>query len=92
MPKPYQRTRSKKRNLLRLPGSSVTMHYKRKRIGVSHCVQCGHLLPSVPRLTPSKLRSLTASKKSLQRMYGGQLCHVCLQEALRQAVRSSLTS
>jgi large subunit ribosomal protein L34e len=92
MPKPHQRTRSKKRNPLKLPGSSAAMHYKRKRIGVSHCAQCGRVLPNIPRLTSSKLRSLTASKKRLQRMYGGQLCHVCLQEALRQAVRSSLTS
>jgi len=92
MPKPYQRTRSRKRNLLKLPGSRNATHYKRERIGASHCAQCGRVLPSVPMLIPSKLRSLPASKKSLQRMYGGQLCHVCLQEALRQAVRSSLTS
>jgi large subunit ribosomal protein L34e len=91
MPKPSQRTRSKKRNPLKLPGSGAAMHYKRERIGISHCFQCGRLLPSVPRLTSSRLRSLSASKKRLQRMYGGQLCHICLQEALKQTVRSSLT-
>jgi large subunit ribosomal protein L34e len=92
MPKPYQRTRSKKRIPVKLPGKSAATHYKRERINVSHCVQCGRLLSSIPRLAPSKLRSLPASKRRLQRMYGGQLCHICLQEALKQAVRSSFAS
>jgi large subunit ribosomal protein L34e len=88
MPKPYQRTRSRKRKLLKLPGSRVATHYKHERVGASHCVRCGRVLPSFPRLNVSKLRSLPASKRRLQRLCGGQLCHVCLQETLKQAVRS----
>lgn len=87
MPKPHQRTRSRKRNLRKLPGKGAKIHYKRERIGASHCVQCGRILPSVPMLIPSEMRSLPASQKRLQRMYGGQLCHICLKEALKQAVR-----
>jgi len=87
MPKPQQRTRSRKRNLRKLPGKGTTVHYKRERIGASHCVQCGRILPSVPMLIPSKMRSLPASQRRLQRIYGGQLCHICLKEALKQAVR-----
>jgi large subunit ribosomal protein L34e len=92
MPKPYQRTRSRKRKPSKLPGKGAVIHYRRERVGGSHCGKCGRLLPSIPRMTPSKLRSLTASKKRLQRMYGGQLCHICLQEALKQAARSNLPS
>jgi len=91
MPKPHQRTRSRRRNLRKLPGKGVAIHYKRERIGASHCVKCGRVLPSVPMLVPSKMRNLPASQRRLQRMYGGQLCHVCLQEALKQAVRSGST-
>lgn len=92
MPKPYQRTRSRKRNPLRLPGSRAVTHFKRERIGASRCVQCGRLLPSVPVLIPSKLRRLAASERRLQRMLGGQLCHVCLQQALKTAVRSGASA
>jgi len=92
MPKPSQRTRSRKRNPLKLPGSGAATHFKQERIGASHCVKCGRVLPSIPTLIPSKMRSLPASQRRLQRMYGGQLCHVCLQEALKQAVRSGFTS
>lgn len=92
MPKPYQRTRSRRRTSLKLPGKDATIHYKRERIGASHCFRCGRVLPSVPVLISSKLRSLPASERRLQRMYGGQLCHICLQEALKQAVRGGSTS
>lgn len=92
MPKPQLRTRSRKRKTLRLPGTRTTIHYKQKKVGSSHCVKCGRLLPSVPKLAPSKLHSLPASQRRLQRMYGGQFCHVCLQEALKQAVRSESLS
>jgi large subunit ribosomal protein L34e len=92
MPKPQLRTRSRKRKTLRLPGTRTTIHYKQKKVGASHCVKCGRLLPSVPKLAPSKLHSLPASQRRLQRMYGGQFCHVCLQEALKQAVRSESLS
>jgi large subunit ribosomal protein L34e len=88
MPKPQLRTRSQKRETQRLPGARVTIHYKQKKVKASHCVRCGRLLPSIPRLAPSKISGLSASRKRLNRVYGGQLCHTCLQEALKQAVRS----
>lgn len=73
---------------MRLPGTRSTIHYKQKKVRASHCVKCGRLLPSIPKLASAKMHSLPASQKRLQRMYGGQLCHVCLQDALKQAVRS----
>ena len=88
MPRPQLRTRSQKRETVRLPGARTTIHYKQKKVGASHCVKCGRLLPSVPKLASSEMRVLPAGQKRLQRVYGGQLCHVCLQDALKQAVRS----
>jgi len=88
MPKPSQRTRSRRRNLLKLPGSRVTVHYNREKIGAPLCARCGRPLLGVPRLTSSKLRNLNASRRRIQRIYGGQLCHTCLQEGLKQTVRS----
>ncbi|UCE15389.1 MAG: 50S ribosomal protein L34e [Candidatus Bathyarchaeota archaeon] len=89
MPRPSLRTRSRKRHSLRLPGGRIKTHYKKEKTSISRCSKCGQPLPGVPRSTPSKLRKLTASQKKLERVYGGQLCHNCVRELLKQAVRSA---
>lgn len=63
-------------------------HFKREKIGASYCARCGQILSGVPRLTSSKLRKLPASQRRVERMYGGQLCHTCIRDLLKQAVRS----
>ncbi|MFB0501464.1 MAG: 50S ribosomal protein L34e [Candidatus Bathyarchaeia archaeon] len=89
MPRPSLRTRSKKRRSLRLPGGRSKTHYKREKPSVSRCSRCGQPLSGVPRSTPSELRKLTASRRRLERVYGGQLCHNCVRGLLKQAVRSA---
>ena len=88
MPKPSLRTRSKKRRRVTLPGGQSETRYKREKTGVSRCVRCGRTLSGLPRSIPSKLRRLPASQRRIERMYGGQLCHGCLQDLLRHAVRN----
>lgn len=88
MPKPSLRTRSRKRRELRLPGGRATTHYKREKPSAVLCARCGKALSGIPHAVPSKLRKLPASRKKIERMYGGQLCHNCLQDLLKQAVRS----
>jgi len=88
MPKPSLRTRSRKRYHVRLSGGGAETRYKREKIGVSHCTQCGRVLSGLPRLIPSKLHRLPASQRRLKRMYGGQLCHGCLQDLLKNAARN----
>lgn len=87
MPRPSQRTRSRKRSPKRLPGGGATMHYKKEKVGASRCARCSRVLSGVPRLAQSSMGKLTASQKSIQRMYGGQLCHICLQDLLKHVVR-----
>jgi large subunit ribosomal protein L34e len=90
MPKPYQRTRSNKRRVLNLvSGSGQTTHYKRARAKAARCINCGRTLLGVPNKTLSELNRLSKSQKRPQRMFGGQLCHACLKESLKQAVRSA---
>ncbi|MDH5438630.1 MAG: 50S ribosomal protein L34e [Candidatus Bathyarchaeota archaeon] len=89
MPRPSLRTRSRKRRSLRMPGGSTKTHYKREKTSVSRCSRCGQALSGVPHSTPSELRKLTASQRRLERVYGGQLCHNCVRELLKQAVRSA---
>lgn len=88
MPRPALRTRSRKRSQKRVPGGLTTVHYKKEKVGVMRCARCNRVLAGVPRLTPSKTSKLTASQRRIQRIYGGNLCHICLQDMLKQAVRA----
>jgi len=63
-------------------------HFKREKIDASYCARCGQMLLGVPRLTSSKIRKLPASQRRVERMYGGQLCHSCIRNLLKQAVRN----
>jgi len=88
MTKPSLRTRSKKRNLLRLPGGRVKTRFKREKVNVLRCSRCGGILHGGSRLIPSKLGKLSTSEKRVERMFGGHLCHSCLREALKASIRS----
>jgi len=87
MPRPSQRTRSRKRSIKQLPGGGTATHYKKEKIKASRCARCNQVLSGIPRLAQSKMGKLTASQKRIQRQYGGQLCHTCLQDLLKHAVR-----
>lgn len=89
MPRPSLRTRSRKRHLLPLPGGRVKTSYKKEKTSVSRCARCGKVLSGAPRLAPYRLRKLPTSHRKVERTYGGQLCHNCVQELLKQAVRSA---
>ncbi len=91
MPEPSKRTRRKKRYSLQLPGGRVGTHYKREKVDVSRCGRCGGRLSGIPRLIPSHVGKFSASQRRVERMYGGQLCHNCLRDLLRQTVRSAYT-
>lgn len=92
MPEPSKRGRSKKRRRLRLPGGRVETHYRREKTGASRCGRCGGELSGVPHLIPSRIGKLSVSQRRVERMYGGQLCHDCLRDLLKQTVRSAYTS
>ena len=87
MPKPSLRTRSRKRLLQRLPGGRLKTRFKREKVNVLCCFRCGSILYGGPRLTPSRVGKFSASEKRVERVFGGQLCHRCLRDALKASVR-----
>ena len=89
MPRRSLRVRSEKRRVLRLPGGRSGVHYKRGKVKSSRCVKCGRILSGVPSLVSWRVRGLSASQRTVERPYGGLLCPACLQELLKQSVRSS---
>ncbi|UCD26893.1 MAG: 50S ribosomal protein L34e [Candidatus Bathyarchaeota archaeon] len=88
MPRPSLRTRSRKRRSVKSPGKHREIHYGKEKTGFSHCAKCGRVLSGVPRSNPSRLHKIAASQRRVERMYGGHLCHICLQDLLRQAARN----
>ncbi|MGQ9726391.1 MAG: 50S ribosomal protein L34e [Candidatus Bathycorpusculaceae bacterium] len=88
MPKPYQQTRTKKRVYKSLPGGSRKLHFKQKPNASPCCSSCGRPLSGIPRITTSEMRKLNRSKRRVWRPFGGQICHNCLKNALKQAARA----
>jgi large subunit ribosomal protein L34e len=89
MPRPALRTRSRKRQNVRLPGGRSTIHYKKEKTNPPICSRCDAQILGVPRLSPSKLRKLPINRKRPERIYGGDLCPKCLRDLLKQATRSA---
>jgi len=88
MPRPYHRTRSRKRVKIKVPGDRLAVHYKREKVKPPRCRQCGTVLSGLPREVASEIRKLNRTRRRISRMFGGQLCPQCLKTALKQAVRA----
>jgi len=87
MPRPALRTRSKKRKRHSLPGGRSKVLYKKEKTSNPRCSNCGRYLTFLPHST-SKIRKLPKSQKKISRIYGGQLCHACLRDLLKQTART----
>ncbi|MCW4052142.1 MAG: 50S ribosomal protein L34e [Candidatus Bathyarchaeota archaeon] len=87
MPRPSLRTRSRKRSRCPLPGGRSKIKYKSEKTAATKCSTCGRELPSLPH-SAAKIRRLPRTGKKISRIYGGQLCHICLRESLKKASRS----
>ncbi|HYB68449.1 MAG TPA: hypothetical protein VEC97_02785 [Candidatus Acidoferrales bacterium] len=87
MPRPGERTRSRKRTTKPVPGGRTCTQFKYEVAARSTCSRCGRELAGVSNSSP-KARKLNRSGKRVQRVHGGQLCHVCIKTALREAARA----
>jgi large subunit ribosomal protein L34e len=87
MPRPSLRTGTRKAKKGSVPGGRHKTFYTEEKASCPKCSRCGRPLSFLPRST-AKIRKLSKSKKSVSRMYGGQLCPTCLRESLKQAART----
>jgi len=88
MVSPRLRSRSLKRVSVRTPGGNTVTHYRRDARVIAKCGRCGAVLNGVPR-DMGDLRTLPKSSKRPNRLFGGMLCHRCLEEILKESIRSS---
>jgi len=88
MPQPYLRTRSRKHIKKTSPGGESKNHLKREKPKGPLCFLCKKPIAGIPRLNPAEMRKQSRSKRRVWRPYGGQICHNCLKNALKQTART----
>ncbi|MCS7115429.1 MAG: 50S ribosomal protein L34e [Candidatus Bathyarchaeota archaeon] len=89
MPRPSLRTRSRKLVKKALPGGRSKYHFEKEKTKAPPCFLCGKPIAGIPRLNPAEIRKQNRSKRKVSRPYGRQVCHNCLENALKQAARQT---
>ncbi len=77
-----ERSNSRRKIFVKVPGNNVKMHYAARRPKVHKCSVCGKPLKGTPNYVPSKLKKLSKTQKRPSRKFGGQICHNCLRKML----------
>ncbi|WP_048057653.1 50S ribosomal protein L34 [Metallosphaera cuprina] len=73
--KPFQRTGSIRKIYRRVPSGKSKILVKRERRNKSNCALCK--------------RPLRGDLRSVQRIYGGYLCHICLKNLIKMSMRGN---
>ncbi|MBT3691516.1 50S ribosomal protein L34e [Candidatus Woesearchaeota archaeon] len=76
-----EKSRSKRRVYVKTPGGKLKKHYRIRKPSQLTCAECGKKLLGIPRLIPSKFRSLPKTKKRASRPYSN-LCSKCMRKKL----------
>ena len=83
MPKPRDRSRSKRKVFVRVPSGKTKIRYLRKKKADKHyCAVCKNILQA----THSKAK-LSKTQKRPERLFGGHLCHKCTDKVITYAAR-----
>ncbi|MEM0441480.1 MAG: hypothetical protein QW463_07780 [Candidatus Caldarchaeum sp.] len=77
------RTRSKKRKTIRTPGGKLKLQFRKELPGPRRCRFCGSEIHGI-----SKDRGVVHSERTVGRIYGGEVCHRCLEKSMVTAVAS----
>lgn len=85
------RGRAQKRTQVRIPGNRTVLHYKKDKTKRAHCSRCGQYLAGLPHLSPTQLQKFTPTERKIERPFGGQLCHNCLRQLIKQTIRTAQT-
>ncbi|BFH73462.1 50S ribosomal protein L34e [Sulfurisphaera javensis] len=86
MPNPHYRSTSYRKIHVRLPSSKSTIHYERRKNNVAKCAICKKPLKGVK---TNFLSKYSKTEKRPERIYGGYICHHCLEILIKQSLRGS---
>jgi len=85
-----RRSRSYRRIMVKVPGGTTRLVYKKRKPDRAVCSSCGDVLKGMSSMIHSKLKNTAKSKKRPERPYGGVLCSKCMRKLLISKVRSEL--
>ena len=88
--KPGWRSNSVKKMKKRLPSGKSVVHLKKEKPGRPTCSGCSGELHGLPRLKPIRMANITKSKRTINRMFGSDLCGKCTKSVLKSSVRGGL--
>lgn len=89
MPRPSQRSRSKRRAFRRTPGGRTVIHYEERPHGLPRCAKCNSMIQGIGH---RDLKKGSRSERSVERYYGGYLCHKCLEDLIEAKTLSEWTT
>ncbi len=69
---------------VKTPGNRMVRHLERGKVGKRLCANCKSELGGVPALIPSRLNTLSKTKKIVTRAYGSYLCGDCTKEKMNE--------
>jgi large subunit ribosomal protein L34e len=87
MPRPSLRSRALRKIRKRVPGGASVIHYLRRNPSQAKCARCKGVLHGVASKRPHIMVKLAKTKKVPNRAYGGNLCHECARELLKEKSR-----
>jgi len=83
-----ERSRSKRRVKVRVPGGKTKLVYKKRKPSKAKCSSCKAILKGMARENAAKLKRITKTKKRPERPYGGVLCSSCMRKLMVDRARS----
>jgi large subunit ribosomal protein L34e len=87
MPEPRFKSRTYRRIKTRLPGSTVTIHYVKRKPQLPKCAVCKKELKGTPRAFDFDKKKMGISKKRPERPFGGYMCSSCSRKQIKQEAR-----
>ncbi|PCH37455.1 60s ribosomal protein l34-b [Wolfiporia cocos MD-104 SS10] len=81
---PYNTT-SNRRRVVKTPGGKLLYHHIKKPVTAPKCGDCGIALPGIIALRPRKYATISKTKKTVHRAYGGSRCGDCVKQRILRA-------
>lgn len=79
-----QRSRSFRKTRQNTPGGREKTKFVKKGVSKTVCAACRKPLPGTARGRKNGIRKVSSSRKTPNRVYGGNLCHDCVREMAKQ--------
>ncbi|KAG0736476.1 hypothetical protein G6F62_008483 [Rhizopus arrhizus] len=78
-------TRSNRVKAVKTPGGNLVYHYQKKPVKAPRCGDCGEALAGIKALRPREFATVSKTKKTVSRAYGGSRCAHCVRNRIVRA-------